>query len=74
VAAEQAEGPSDDPADSMTDAERVLSRAEQNLYATLTELERLRLADMDMGHRLRLHTLVGSGAHRFNLLQLAVRF
>ena len=74
AATESAEDPSDQPSDAMTDAERVLSRAEQSLYPMLRELERLRLADMDMGDRLRLHTLVGSGAHRFNLLQLAVRF
>ena len=72
--AEPDESPNDQPSDTMTEAERVLSRAEQSLYPMLRELERLRLADMDMGDRLRLHTLVGSGAHRFNMLQLSVRF
>ncbi len=70
---EPAESPSDNPADSMSDAERVLLRAEQSLYATLTELASLRVSELDMGDRLRLHTLVGSGAHRFKMLQLAVR-
>jgi hypothetical protein len=68
-----AESPRATPADSMTDAERGISSAEQNLHTVLTELERLSAMRMDMGDRLRLHTLVGYGAHKFNLLQLAVR-
>ena len=70
---EPAESPSATPADSMTDAERGISSAAQSLDAALTELERLRASQLDLGDRVRLHSLVGYGAHRFNLLQLAVR-
>jgi len=70
---EPAESPSATPADSMTDAERGISSAAQSLDAALTELERLRASQLDLGDRVRLHSLVGYGAHKFNLLQLAVR-
>ena len=70
---EPAESPSATPADSMTDAERGISSAAQSLDAALTELERLRASHLDLGDRVRLHSLVGYGAHQFNLLQLAVR-
>ena len=70
---EPAESPSATPADSMTDAERGISSAAQSLDVALTELERLRASQLDLGDRVRLHSLVGYGAHRFNLLQLAVR-
>jgi hypothetical protein len=70
---ETAAEPAGNPADAMTDAERDFASAEQNLRNTLTELWRLQAAHLDMGDRMRLHTLVHTGAHKFNLLQLAVR-
>jgi hypothetical protein len=69
TAAEPAAG----PADVMTDAGRGISSAAQSLHAALTELERLQTMPLDLDDRLRLHSLVGFGAHKFNLLQLAVR-
>jgi hypothetical protein len=65
--------PAGDPTDTMTNAERGISQAEQSLHAALTQLERLRGMQLDLGDRVRLHSLVGFGAHKFNLLQLAVR-
>jgi hypothetical protein len=57
----------------ISDAEHGLSRAEQSLRTALKELDRLQAMHLDLGDRLRLHTLVGTGVHKFNLLQLAVR-
>lgn len=65
--------PAADPADAMTDAGRGISSAAQSLDAALTELERLRASQLDLGDLVRLHSLVGYGAHKFKLLQLAVR-
>lgn len=70
---EPAESPRATAADAMTDAERGISCAEQSLHAALTELERLQAMHLDLGDRVRLHSLVGFGAHKFNLLQLSVR-
>ncbi len=72
--AEPAGSPSANPADSMTAAERAISNARRSLYDALEELGRLKTSELDMGDRLRLHSLVGYGAHKFNLLQLSVRF
>lgn len=73
IPAEPAGSPIGNPAGAMTEAECDFSRAEQSLRAALTELEFLRATALDLGDRLRLHTLVGYGAHKFNLLRLAVR-
>jgi hypothetical protein len=62
-----------DPAGVMTGAERAIANAGQSLHAALTELERLQAMPLDLDDRVRLHSLVGYGAHKFNLLQLAVR-
>jgi hypothetical protein len=62
-----------DPADAMTAPRRGISNAQQSLRAALTELERLQTMRLDMDDRIRLHSLVGYGAHKFNLLQLAAR-
>jgi hypothetical protein len=72
--AEPAGSTGENPAGAMTDAERDFASAERNLRTTLTELWRLQAMHLDLGDRMRLHTLVGAGAHKFNLLQLAVRF
>jgi hypothetical protein len=73
TSAEPAESLCAIPAVSMTDAERGIARARESLNATLTELERLQASQLDLGDLVRLHSLVGYGAHKFNLLQLAVR-
>lgn len=70
--AEPAGSPDGNPVDTMTDSERGISQAEQSLHTALTELERLQAMPLDLGDRLRLHTLVGYGAHKLKLLQLAV--
>ena len=70
---ETAAEPAGNPAGAMTDAERDFASAEQNLRTAVTELWRLQAAHLDLGDRVRLHSLVGYGAHKFNLLQLAVR-
>jgi hypothetical protein len=71
--AEPAGSPYSNPAGAMTDAERGISQAKRSLHTALTEFERLQAMPLDLGDRRRLHTLVGYGAHRFNLLQLGVR-
>jgi hypothetical protein len=65
--------PAGDPADGMTAAESGIASAEQSLHTALTELERLQAMHLELDERVRLHSLVGYGAHKFNLLQLAVR-
>lgn len=70
---ETAEAPAADTSDLMTAAARGISNAQQSLHAALAELERLQTMHLELDDRVRLHSLVGYGAHKFNLLQLAVR-
>jgi hypothetical protein len=70
---ETAGAPAADTSDSTTAAARGISNARQSLHAALAELERLQTMHLELDDRVRLHSLVGYGAHKFNLLQLAVR-
>jgi hypothetical protein len=73
IPAEPAGDSGGNPAGAAADATRAIAAADRSLHIALTEFERLQSMKLDLGDRLRLHSLVGYGAHKFNLLQLAVR-
>jgi len=63
-----------DGATAADDASAAIARAERSLNAALEELERLQKIQLDVAVRMRLQSLTGYAAHKFNLLQLAIQF
>jgi len=73
VAAEFAPG-LPEPAGTRTDAEHRLALAEEHMHAIIAELWQLWKTQPGVGERIRVHSLVGSGAHEFELMRLGMRF